>query len=314
MDKPEESAVRVTMRASSSEESSAAAEWDVESSGDATTVDPDALSKLRATGALEAVSVADAESVAEASAAEASAAEASKASEFAEAADEFDSAPATVMEDIEQLSPSELLEIVDSGGLGSKASEEFEDDSVTRMDSRIGPALVDPETVASKEECPHCGVLVLPGYPNCPRCKKSLVAAVAREHGAAGGTSLGGRTIPWTIVFIAAVLTAVIVYLAERDEKISEANETGADAVQTSPGAARADDTAADVIEAEGAEADVIEADEALDEAEADEVQGDDAYEADDEAYDVETDEVDGADDVDDETVGDGASDDGVSL
>ncbi len=231
MDEPDDDGVRVTMRPPASEEllegseealapadpqePSAVDEWEVVPSGEATVVDPEALSKLRAESADE----------------EAKTTEVVRGTDFVAAADEFGSAPDTVMEDVQELSPAELLRVVDEGQVG--ALKEFEDDSVTRMDPRGARGMLEAEAVGgAKEECPHCGVLVLPGYPNCPRCKRPLLMSVPREHVPKGATSLGGRTIPWAIVFVAAVLTAVIVYLAERDVDVADSDPSGAEAAE----------------------------------------------------------------------------------
>ena len=192
----DDSGVRVTMK-TPSPASDAVDEWDEKSGGGATSaIDPEALSDLRTVSSVHSEA---------------------EAADFATAAEEFDSAPATVMEDVQRFSPSQLLEAVDKDQFGSAGKSEFDEDSVTRMDPRARPDIVEPEDSLGKEPCPKCGVMVAPGYPNCPRCKSSLVPPRTKRRARAGGTSLGGRTVPWTIVFIAAVVTVIIVYLSERE-------------------------------------------------------------------------------------------------
>lgn len=183
-----------------SKKTEAVDEWEkeIEGGGGATTIDSEALQKLRNTGGLKAVSVED--------------------TSLDGAAEEFDIAPATVMEDVEELSGAELLQAVDSGELGGGENTDFDEDSKTRMDPRVIPE-AEVALDVGKKPCPKCGVMVASGYPKCPRCKHSLVKK-RRATTDAGGTSLRGRAVPWSIVFIVAVLTAIIVYLAEREPVI----------------------------------------------------------------------------------------------
>ncbi|MCP4443879.1 MAG: hypothetical protein GY811_00855 [Myxococcales bacterium] len=205
MSKDDESVVQVTMRPASAG-ADAVAEWETESAGgDETTVDAASLAELPETPASTPTP---------------------EAAAFAEAAGEFDSVPATVMESV---SREALLEAVDKGGFEDGATSEFDDDSVTRMDPRSVEEVLRADESQAKKVCPKCGVVVAQGYPNCPRCKSSLKATTGREHGGAGGTSVVGRTIPWAIVLIAAVLTAIIVYLAEWAPVISGGEASGAE-------------------------------------------------------------------------------------
>jgi hypothetical protein len=97
------------------------------------------------------------------------------------------------------------------------ARDEFDEQGVTVMDASTPGKLSGIEEAApGKQVCPSCGVTVLPGYPKCPRCKATLRSNDKRHRQGAGGTSVVGRTVPWTIVGIAAIATATIVYLADR--------------------------------------------------------------------------------------------------
>lgn len=140
------------------------------------------------------------------------------AEDLDDAAAEFDEPAPTAIDDgsIARLALLEKPQLAETDG--DSGAHEFDDDSVTVMDpNALGSDSAEDEAIG-KEACPKCGVMVLAGYPKCPRCKTSLVAEKkTREQAAAGGTSLIGRTVPWTVVIIAAILTAIIVYLSERE-------------------------------------------------------------------------------------------------
>lgn len=125
--------------------------------------------------------------------------------------------------------------------------DEFDDHDMTVMDPR-SLAARDPSTEShapAHEPCPKCGVMVAPGYPKCPRCKAVLIKGSAPREQAKGGTSVIGRTIPWTIVVMAAIVTAVIYYLAERDLKTStndSANDAEAPLQHAAPADGQEDD------------------------------------------------------------------------
>jgi hypothetical protein len=166
-------------------------EWENEfdgDGGDATAIDPDALKKLRSTGAMDSAPDPALDG----------------------AADELAGGAPTVMEED---SASSLLEAVDPE---EDEVADFDENSVTRMDPSAMSDMAKAEGALGKKPCPSCGVMVSPGYPKCPRCKHSFVKPGGAKY-KAGGTALVGRTVPWTIVFIAAVVTAIIVYLSERD-------------------------------------------------------------------------------------------------
>lgn len=156
--------------------------------GPATTIDPDALKKLRLEDS---------------------------------APDLSDIAAPIVAEDVPEESTSRAPSQPDFEALDDDPADEFDDGTVTVMESRsvserasssdgLGPV---------GEPCPKCGVKVAPGYPKCPRCKAVLMQSSQSHKKSAGGTSVIGRTVPWTIVVIAAVLTAIIYYLAERETR-----------------------------------------------------------------------------------------------
>ncbi len=174
-------------------------EWDefAESAGAATTIDPDALSKIRRAESQSDARSASTESVTSA-------------------------APAPA-ENKRVPTPSPFV------ALSADAAAEFDDGAMTVMDSRSNDEREASAAASAlgKEPCPTCGVMLAPGYPKCPRCKAVLIAAPVVKKGA-GGTSLSGRTVPWTIVLIAAVLTGIIYYLAERDPKLADLDEDSA--------------------------------------------------------------------------------------
>lgn len=94
-------------------------------------------------------------------------------------------------------------------------ADEFEDQGMTMIDPNAVPPSSGRSEAPGSKACPECGVMITPGYPKCPRCHATL--SVAPPKPSAGGTSVVGRTVPWTIVVIAAIATGIIYYLAERD-------------------------------------------------------------------------------------------------
>jgi hypothetical protein len=233
--------VKVTMKKDPKSEE-AAEEWENEfdGGGDATAIDPKALENLRSADAQAASSVEDVPK------------ESAKTSE-------------------PEVSASSLLE-TDTGDAEAENTD-FDENSVTRMDPKAMGDMAAAEDSIGKEACPNCGVMVASGYPKCPRCKHSLVVAKSSKK-SAGGTSVVGRTVPWAIVFIAAVLTAIIVYLSERDPVLEssqdEASEVnGEEDLERNLDRDEGDVDEGDVDEADVDEADVGEAD--VDEADVDE-------------------------------------------
>lgn len=206
MSDKDDSGVRVSMRAESSSDD-AVDEWEGKSvaGGDATAIDPRALDELRKLSAKPT---------------------GGKADDFKAAADEFGEGPATVTESVEEVTPDGFIKMVSDA---DDLSQEFDEDSVTRMDPRaIGKVDEAADDAVGKEPCPKCGVMVAPGYPKCPRCQHRLVGSSKSKRAGAGGTTVVGRTVPWAIVFVAAVLTAIIVYLAERDVVVPGSSDDGA--------------------------------------------------------------------------------------
>jgi len=144
---------------------------------------------------------------------------------------------------------SELVAIVDS------VSDEFDDDSSTVMDPNALEKMGDAGPSLGREPCPKCGVMLAPGHPRCPQCKTSLVVAgTSARRKYAGGTTVVGRTIPWTIVLLSAIATAVIVYLSEREPKIEplpedEASDSSQAPTSASPSEAQPEDSVPSVAE-----------------------------------------------------------------
>jgi hypothetical protein len=75
------------------------------------------------------------------------------------------------------------------------------------------PATADPGASGSAA-CPACGIQVKTGYVRCPKCKHAFDGSRAPIG---GGTAVVGRTVPWAIVAVMALLTIVIVVLADRE-------------------------------------------------------------------------------------------------
>jgi hypothetical protein len=232
-DPADDANVRVTIRPSVD----ATEDWENDfgdGGGPATTIDPDALKKLR----LE-----------------------DSAPDLSDLAAPILSAEESAEESvvvIAKLTASRSASPASLEALGDGAVDEFDDRSMTVMDSRsiserdasgdgLGPV---------GEPCPKCGVKVAPGYPKCPRCKAVLVQSNQAHKKVAGGTSVIGRTVPWTIVVIAAVLTAFIYYLAERDPRPEGVeNDTSSESQQADTASAGGDTTAAEGAEGQDTEA-----------------------------------------------------------
>jgi len=68
--------------------------------------------------------------------------------------------------------------------------------------------------------CPSCGIEVKAGYVRCPRCKQTLARPPGQVAGTGSGTAIVGRGVPWTIVGLCAVATAIIVHLAAQDPAV----------------------------------------------------------------------------------------------
>jgi hypothetical protein len=69
-----------------------------------------------------------------------------------------------------------------------------------------------------KRTCPACGITVVLGYVVCPKCKAELPRPAKRPVG--HGTAVPSRTVPLSLVAAAALATAVIWHLANREDPV----------------------------------------------------------------------------------------------
>lgn len=152
--------------------------------------------------------------------------------------------------------PAATVEVSEAAAGGaSEAAGEFGAGAATVIDDR-------PPAVAPAGEEP-------PAAKDAPAVPKGKPASTRRQTSRGGGTAVIGRTVPWALVAIAAVATAVIVVLANRppatrllasfDEELAgdepaagEDDETAPDPAAAAAGADEPDAAAAAADDAEG--------------------------------------------------------------